>query len=51
MTKELWIPRKDGFKKALEYMKGRSDGVIKSIQTPWAKFNDATTNSLYYTIL
>ena len=34
MTKELWIPRKDGFKRALDYMKGRSDGTIKSIQTP-----------------
>ena len=51
MTKELWIPRKDGFKKALEYMKGRSDGVIKSIQTPWAKFNDATTNGIEWNTL
>jgi len=47
----LWIPRKDGFKKALEYMKGRANGSIKSVQTPWPKFNDATTNGLEWNTL
>lgn len=46
-----WIPRKDGFKKALEYMKGRANGSIKSILTPWPKFNDATTNGLEWNTL
>lgn len=46
-----WKSRKEGFQKALEYIKGRADGKITSILTPWAKFNDATTNGIEWNTL
>jgi len=46
-----WKGQKDGFVQALEYMKGRKDGVIKSIKTPWPKFNDAATNGIEWNTL
>ena len=42
----LWKSQKDGFADSLRYLKGRMEGSIKSIKTPWAKFNDATTDGL-----
>lgn len=41
-----WKSQKEGFVESLKYLKGRSEGKIKSYRTPWAKFNDATTDGL-----
>jgi len=41
-----WKSQRDGFQQSLIYLKGRMEGLIKSIQTPWSKFNDATTDGL-----
>ena len=41
-----WKSQREGFQQSLIYLKGRMEGLIKSIQTPWAKFNDATTDGL-----
>jgi replicative DNA helicase len=46
-----WKGQKDGFVQALHYMKGRKDGAIKSIKTPWAKFNDAGTDGIEWNTL
>jgi hypothetical protein len=42
----LWKNQRQGYIDSLHYLKGRMDGVIKSIKTPWSKFNDATTDGL-----
>lgn len=47
MSKQsLWKSQKEGYNDSLRYLKGRMEGVIKSIRTPWDKFNDATTDGL-----
>lgn len=47
MSKQnLWKDQKEGFADSLRYLKGRMEGSIKSIKTPWDKFNDATTDGL-----
>jgi replicative DNA helicase len=47
MSKQnLWKSQKEGFADSLKYLKGRMEGRIKSIKTPWDKFNDATTDGL-----
>jgi replicative DNA helicase len=46
-----WKGQKDGFVQALHYMKGRKEGVIKSIKTPWEKFNDAGTDGIEWNTL
>jgi replicative DNA helicase len=47
MSKQhLWKSQKEGYNDSLRYLKGRMEGVIKSIKTPWDKFNDATTDGL-----
>jgi len=47
MSKQtLWKDQRQGYIDSLHYLKGRMDGVIKSIKTPWTKFNDATTDGL-----
>ncbi len=43
MNKFPWKKQKAGFEESLIYLKGRKQGLIKSIKTPWEKFNDATT--------
>jgi replicative DNA helicase len=45
-TPALWKSHKEGFQQSLEYMQGRMEGRIKSIKTPWDKFNDATTDGI-----
>ena len=45
-SKHLWKEQREGFTDSLKYLKGRMEGVIKSIKTPWQKFNDATTDGL-----
>jgi replicative DNA helicase len=49
--KNAWKGQKDGFVQALEYMKGRKEGKIKSIKTPWPKFNDASTDGIEWNTL
>jgi len=44
--KKLWKDQKQGFLDSLVYLKGRKDGEIRSLKTPWEKFNDATTDGL-----
>jgi len=41
-----WKSQKDGFQEALLYLKGRKEGTIRSIKTPWKKFNAATTDGI-----
>lgn len=41
-----WNNIKDGLQEALQYMQGRQQGKIKSLQTPWPKFNDAGIDGL-----
>ena len=46
MSNFPWKKQKSGFEESLIYLKGRKDGLIKSIKTPWSKFNDATTDGI-----
>lgn len=46
MQNKPWKSQREGYKQSLEYMQGRMKGLIKSIKTPWVKFNDATTDGL-----
>lgn len=46
MTEHRWKTQKDGFQESLIYLKGRKDGIIKSIKTPWQRFNNATTDGI-----
>ena len=41
-----WKSQKEGFQESLHYLKGLKDGVIRSLATPWPKFNDAMTNGI-----
>lgn len=41
-----WKGQKNGFEESLHYLKGRKEGVIKSLRTPWPRFNDATTDGI-----
>ena len=49
--KSVWKGQKEGFVQALEYMKGRKEGKIRSIKTPWPKFNDASTDGIEWNTL
>jgi len=44
--KNKWKDIRDGYKESLIYLDGRRKGLIKSIKTPWSKFNDATTDGI-----
>lgn len=48
---KIWKSQKEGLKESLDYLKGRKEGVITSIRTPWSKFNDATTDGLEWNTL
>lgn len=41
-----WKPLKDSYQQALDYMRGRQNGTITSLRTPWTKFNDATADGI-----
>jgi replicative DNA helicase len=43
---EKWNSQRAGFTESLRYLKGRMDGHIKSLLTPWEKFNDAGTGGI-----
>jgi len=38
MSNFPWKKQKSGFEESLVYLKGRQQGLIKSIKTPWTKF-------------
>jgi len=40
-TSVPWKSQREGFLEALNYMKGRMNGTITSLHTPWRKFDDA----------
>lgn len=44
MSNKKWRGQKHGFQESLRYMQGRANGSIKSIKTPWPKFDDALTD-------
>lgn len=44
MENQPWKQRKQAYQDALNYMKGRQQGVITSVRTPWSKMNAATTD-------
>jgi replicative DNA helicase len=46
MTETPWIKQDQHFKDAIKYLKGRRDGTITSLLTPWPKVNEATTNGI-----
>lgn len=46
MAKRYWKTQRDAFKESLKYLKGRKNGTITSLRTPWKKVNDATTDGL-----
>ena len=41
-----WKGEKEGFEESLRYLQGRMRKEIKSLKTPWAKWNDAGTDGL-----
>ena len=41
-----WKSQKEAYQESLVYLKGRKNGLITSIKTPWIKFNDASTNGI-----
>lgn len=45
MTKKTaWISQREAYQQSIHYIYGRQQGTIKSIRTPWDKFNDATVD-------
>jgi len=42
----MWKRQKQSFVEALSYLDRRRKGEIKSIKTPWAKFNDASIDGI-----
>ena len=44
MTSKPWKQQKQSYLDALVYMKGRQQGTITSVKTPWSKLNGATTD-------
>lgn len=41
-----WKSQREGFLDSLYYIRGRQDGTIKSLLTPWDKFNAAGANGI-----
>lgn len=46
-----WKGQKEGFQDSLRYLKGRQQGIIKSLKTPWTSFNNATTAGIEWNSL
>ena len=44
--RKAWKTQRDGFIDSLTYMQGRMKGEIRSIRTPWPKWNDAGTDGI-----
>jgi replicative DNA helicase len=49
--KKKWNSQREGFQESLKYLQGRMQGKIKSLKTPWAKFNDAMTDGIEWNTL
>lgn len=49
--KKKWNSQREGFQDSLKYLQGRMHGHIKSLRTPWPKFNDATTDGIEWNTL
>jgi len=41
-----WKSQKEAYQESLIYLKGRKNGLITSIKSPWSKFNNASTNGI-----
>jgi replicative DNA helicase len=41
-----WLHISEAYEKGLAYMKGRKEGIIRSVLTPWPTFNNAGMNGL-----
>lgn len=50
-SKKKWNSQREGFQESLKYLQGRMQGHIKSLRTPWPKFNDATTDGIEWNTL
>ncbi len=50
-SKKKWNSQREGFQDSLKYLQGRMHGQIKSLKTPWPKFNDATTDGIEWNTL
>ena len=50
-TPKRWNSQREGFQDSLKYLQGRMQGHIKSLKTPWPKFNDATTDGIEWNTL
>lgn len=46
LKKKAWKGQKDGFQDSLTYLVGRQQGKIKSMKTPWSKWNDAGVDGI-----
>jgi replicative DNA helicase len=46
MIKSKWKPQLDALHESLSYLKGRKEGTITSIKTPWPSFNNATLDGI-----
>jgi replicative DNA helicase len=46
MSKTKWKPQLDALNESLSYLKGRKEGTITSIRTPWDSFNNATLDGM-----
>lgn len=46
-----WNSQREGFQESLKYLQGRMHGQIKSLKTPWAKFDDALTDGIEWNTL
>lgn len=44
--KNSWKSQREGFSDSLIYLQGRMKGEIRSIKTPWPKWNDASTDGI-----
>lgn len=44
--KQAWKSQKDGFQESLTYLNGRLTGAIKSLKTPWSRWDDAGTDGI-----
>ena len=43
---QKWRSQREAFREGLQYIDQRRKGLVKSLQTPWKKFNDAGTNGI-----
>ena len=50
-SKKKWNSQREGFQDSLKYLQGRMHGQIKSLKTPWPKFNDAITDGIEWNTL